>query len=234
MLNICFLSERNLYHQQVENVLKNNKIQYSMDLFSSKNEIIDLIQNHTFKYHCFIIDIHDESLLTLVKDINDRYYKCHVIYIADNLEVSRFISHTYFSYFIYLDDIDKELPKAITKAVNKINESTMIQIPLKGKTKIIELNNIVYIESHLHKINIVCLNETVECYKKLNDLSKIILSYPQFLRCHNSYIVNMDYIKEFGSTSIVMNNDVNITITRKYKEEVKEYLNQYYNPFLKI
>lgn len=234
MFNICIFSESGLDNPQIEEIIKNKGIEYSIDYFSSIDALKKVFENHLFKYHCIIVDIQNIISFSLVNEINDKYSHCQVIYITNNLEYARYISHTHFSYFIYKDDIIKELPSAINKILSKINESSIIQIPLKGRIKLVELNQIIYIESHLHKINIVCINENIECYKKLSDLSNTILSYPQFLRCHNSYIVNMDYIKEYGATSILMNNDVSITITRKYKDEVKELITQFYNPFLKI
>lgn len=45
-----------------------------------------------------------------------------------------------------------------------------------------------------------------------------------FIRCHNSFFVNMDYVAEFGRYSIKLINGVNIPISKlKYNEFVKVY-----------
>lgn len=53
-----------------------------------------------------------------------------------------------------------------------------------------------------------------------------ICEKPPFVRCHNSFFVNMDYVAQFCRYSIKLTNGVNIPISKlKYNEFVKAYKN---------
>lgn len=49
-----------------------------------------------------------------------------------------------------------------------------------------------------------------------------------FVFCHRSYIVNLRYIKSIGKTEIMLDNGVNIPISRRLYKEVNESFIQFY------
>lgn len=239
MFNICIVDDNrthiNKTKEIVNQVMKEQRIAYHIDIFYTLEEIERLIHSQEFHYHCILLDIQfkTKTSFPLVNIINHICPNCHIIYITGYLEYSRQISHTNYSYFIYKKDIQNELPLAIKKIIND-SHSHLIPLLVRGKKVLINPNEIMYIESHLHKVKVICINEIKEFYMKLDDISNILKPYSHFIRCHNSYIVNTHFIKEFNTTNITMKDNTNITISRKYKSEVKEYLNQYFNPFFKI
>ena len=91
---------------------------------------------------------------------------------------------------------------------NETRQREIIKVNSNGRTIVIPLSDINYIESDGHYINIYVSGNELRQFKSLNEIAKNLPSY--FKRCHRSFIVNMNYIKEIGNNSIIMN-DVNNT-----------------------
>ena len=60
---------------------------------------------------------------------------------------------------------------------------------------------------------------------KLNDLEEK-LSDKRFLRCHQSYLVNMDHVQSAGNNFIMDSGDV-VRIRQKGVKEIKEMYEKY-------
>ncbi len=240
MFRICIIDDDKIHTEKAKEILNsiliNKQQEFVIEEYNTINDVKQIIDSNQFNYHCILLDIqfNNETSLSLADTINNKYPSCYIIYITNYLEYSRHISRTNYSYFIYKKDLQKELPLAIQKVINQMNHSSVIQIPVNGKTVLIDPHKIIYIESNLHKIRIICTDTVIESYKKLDDILTILQTYPSFIRCHTSYVINAQFIKEYSTTSITMINSVNISITRKYKDVVKNFLNQYFNPFLKV
>ena len=92
-------------------------------------------------------------------------------------------------------------------------------IHYKGSNIAIPFQDIMYLESQLHKVNIVLQNKKYLCAGKLDEMGKRLGK--QFMRCHKSYIVNMDYIHEFKGRKIYLKNGEEIAISKTCLETMK-------------
>lgn len=92
-------------------------------------------------------------------------------------------------------------------------------IHYKGSDIAIPFQDIMYLESQLHKVNIVLQNKKYLLAGKLDEMGKRLGK--QFVRCHKSYIVNMDYIHEFKGRKIYLKNGEEIAISKACFETVK-------------
>lgn len=102
----------------------------------------------------------------------------------------------------------------------------------KGRAVSFEYKSITYIESHGHTITIHTDGGERDdsFYAKLDDIE---LDDNRFLRCHKSYMVNMDYIK-FADDTFHLADGTEIPIrTRGKKELVDEYTKYILNRFVR-
>lgn len=100
------------------------------------------------------------------------------------------------------------------------------QLKQKSRIVYIPINEIMYVESN----NTKCvLHRTEEreyiLYKKLGQI-ETELNDPRFLRCHQSYLVNMDYIREANNFFILKNGD-EVLIRQKSKREIQQKFLEY-------
>ena len=109
----------------------------------------------------------------------------------------------------YVDSHKKKievLDEVLQRSVQK-----RIAVKVKKQHRYLEINDIMYVESDKHVLNIHLKDSRViQTTEKLSELEKTINS-KRFIRCHQSYLVNMDYIKD-AKTDFILSNDIRIPI----------------------
>ena len=99
------------------------------------------------------------------------------------------------------------------------------RIFLKTRNLTLDQADILYIESRGKKVEIHTVRKTedIQIYAAMEELEGQLGE--GFYRCHRSYIVNMVYIAEYNSDSILLTNGNNVYLAKKkYGEFVKAYM----------
>ena len=87
----------------------------------------------------------------------------------------------------------------------------------------ISLNCILYFQSQGKKVKMVTQDGTEEFYGKLSDVV-LQLNEQAFCVVHKSFVVNLHYVIQHKSDSVIMANKVEIPISLSMKQNVKEKL----------
>ena len=88
----------------------------------------------------------------------------------------------------------------------------------------INYNDILYFESRLRVAVMHTKRQTVEFYAKLGDVLPRLP--PSFIRCHQSYIVSMDQVRQLDKTSrrFLLTSGESIEISKsRYGEIAQQY-----------
>ena len=100
------------------------------------------------------------------------------------------------------------------------------RIPIK-----IPLKRIQYFENKLHRVSIIMEDhEVITVNLKLSQIQEMLQSQQVFLRCHQSYIVNLDFVSKMEDVCFYMKDQKIIPVSRNYYKESK---NRYYHYRLK-
>ena len=122
----------------------------------------------------------------------------------------------------------KDLYYCLNSTLNRIsNEDEKNSLILETPKKIIKLdyNEIYYFIMFSPYIDIHTRTEKVTLRKNISDIEKM-LPKEYFIRCHRSYIVNVKHIKSIKKDNVLLENGVEIPISRgKYKEVNDTFIN---------
>lgn len=224
----CVILEDNINHQSYleKKLLEINPhftIQKYNDYSSFKKDFMFFEDGSLFFMD---IVINDDNGIDITKKINQKYKKSLIIYITGYLEYARDISDSEYCYFIYKPDLDVKLPKAIKKAVRRLQSlKQQIIVNYKGNTSIIDSEQIFYFERNLRK-TMICLNDTTfETYDNFDCLLNQLMN--DFHICHRSFIVNFRKVKEYHRQYFILKNNVRIPISRSYEKEIKKLFEEY-------
>ncbi|MEQ6357791.1 LytTR family DNA-binding domain-containing protein [Lysinibacillus sp. M3] len=155
----------------------------------------------------YFLDIdlnHEMNGITLGAEIRKIDPIGDIVFITTHSELTylNFIYKVAAMDFIIKDDVDSVQSKIVSclkvtnerkQVMNKTSNKKFVQ---RVADKIISVNydDIMFFESSpLHKVVLHLDNRQVEFYGKLKDIEK---EYEGFIRCHNSYVVNIDNIQE--------------------------------------
>ena len=121
-----------------------------------------------------------------------------------------------------------EINYAIKEAWNYYEETTLkakdcLEITGEGEENVrIPFHKIQFIESYNKKIYIYVENQKYGFYDTLGNLEGRLPEY--FLRCHRSFIVNQNKIREVSlhRSEIVLHTDMTVPLARTYKAKFKK------------
>lgn len=171
-----------------------------------------------------------QSGILAAKKIQERFPGIQIIFMTGYLEYATEIFDASPVYFLLKPIEEEHLYKALDKSIIKMQNECkkFISVEMKGNVKKIPVDEIMYIENKGRNL-LVHMEGADKClHMKIGDFEAKLP--PHFLRPHQSYLVNMDYIKEFNRTEIILQNDVKIPVSRtKYpltKEKIMFHFTQ--------
>ena len=174
------------------------------------------------------INLGDDNGIDIAKTIKDNYPHIKIVFISGHIDYVKDIFEVEPSYFL-VKPIQKDKVTAALYKVNEVIEKENLQtIMLVNKNGIsnIKINNIKYIESFNRIVRVFESGNTVrESHIKLDDISQKLPI--NFLRCHQSYIVNMDRIKYFNMEGITLFSNEFVPVSRPKYNEAKRLFFQY-------
>ena len=130
--------------------------------------------------------------------------------------------------------IDKPIKKerifnGLDRAVEILDN---MHIYVNGKNnRVYNINkqDIIYMESYLKQVYIYTKNETIITNTTLKELKDKVLSTSYLASPHNSYIINLNYLKLYSRTKVVINafdKEIEIPVSSRHQTVFrKAYLN---------
>jgi len=215
-----------------------------LDSFTDPFKAIDAINLH--KPDCVFLDIEMPEMdgFQLLKNLKYRDFDLIITTAFDNYAIKAFKASAidYLLKPVDSDDLIKSVQKIIVnkqknelgfelkKVLNSIiptNENTKVSFPLSGKTIFIKPSEIIYCKADGNYSNIYLKDGKKEMIsKKLKDIEEMI-HHSRFYRVHNSYLVNLDYIKEYVKNEghhLILDDETSIPVARSKKELLMELL----------
>lgn len=90
----------------------------------------------------------------------------------------------------------------------------------KGRKRNLLFSNIIYLESNREKLLIKTVRSVFSIWMKMSEAESQFPDY--FVRCHNSFLVNMKYVVGYESNSFKLINGQEIIVSRSKKEKTME------------
>ena len=175
-----------------------------------------------------ILDIdlnNDISGLKIAENIRKQNKSAYIIFITGHLE---YVLMAYkYKTFDYIPKplTFERLEETILRLFDDVYEEIPKYIRLNNNKTIIPENSIKYIQKDGMKLVFITDSRNYEIYNSFNKISSKLPK--QFVRCHKSYIVNLNKINkiDFSTNIISFGNNEQCYIGPKYKNNFKEVLN---------
>lgn len=127
-----------------------------------------------------------------------------------------------------LKPFDETKLRELLSRILKTERKRRIAVKVGRQFRYPYTDEIIYIESSGHTIKIHQKDGTeLSVLEKLNDIEKRI-NEKRFLRCNQSYLVNMDFIKNVDDTSFILQDKTRIPIRVRGKKDVLDVYNAYF------
>jgi len=173
------------------------------------------------------IDLGDDDGIDLSNEILELYPCAQIIFISG---YDRYYPKVYDVDHIYfikkpISEIDLHLALDKAKAKLKTTKREVFYIKTKKGYTCLCLNTIFYFEKDRRKIVAITSDGKYSFFGKFEDIMDKLND--RFVRCHNSYVVNLNSAKNMAINHFDMVNGVKIPISKTYKDEVSDRFLEY-------
>lgn len=203
------------------------QILYEVDLYQSGRDFI----TNSIKmmgYQIVFLDINMEGIdgLETAKELRKLCKETFVIF------VTAFINYTLEGYKVdairYLLKTSENFEQSVYEALNAVFQK-MEYTPIIRKfcfqegNKNVALERILYIESVLHKLTFHILEEDIISYTMYETLNNITGMFNKdFVRIHQSYLVNLRFVRKIDKRDLILSNDISLPIARSKLNEARK------------
>ena len=162
--------------------------------------------------------------IEIAERIKDNNKDCQVIFISGYNDYAQDIFEAKPVFFIRKPIEEEILIKAVDLAIENVNKSRTERFCYQRESRvyIVPIQDIIYFESSRRIIKIVSNNGTDVFYSRLNDIESTIAG--DFIRIHQSYLVNPRYIASLNGNEIYLTNGVKLPVSKPRLANVKEEL----------
>lgn len=202
-----------------------------IDLFASGKELLSKADTD-LPYDAIFLDISMEEMDGLqtaerIRKLSETVYivfvTAYITYALEGYKVGavRYLLKEEGS----LESALKECLDTITECMNE--EEAVYEFDSQNGKKRIPTDAILYVESRLHKVIFFIMEDRVKEYSRYDRLDAVEKELRQygFYRVHQSFLVNMKYVRGVERYKVSLVNGTEVSISKKYYKDVeKEYI----------
>lgn len=225
---ICDDNSQDLSH--IRSLLHNYVIPLSITEYTNAENLLWDIETDKTHFDIYLLDIYLNEISGMDAARRVRALDDYAVIIFTTFSQDFYQDAFEVYAFNYLLKPVKQaaLNSVIEKAIRNVRQQQEMVLPISyhGHTFILRHEQIEYISSS-NRMLCFHLRGGIkrECYGKLDEIA-LQLRNGTFVRCHQSYIVNLRYVLERESEGFRMENKI-IPISRSYANKAQEAMNQY-------
>ena len=213
--------DRQLLKVVIQIYFENNEEEFKIFEYELGDNLLDDIE-----VELLFLDIIMNGM-KIARKLRDIQFKAPIIFLTAHADYAVESYEVYVAGYL-LKPYDTNKLTLLLDEVLQRSVQKRIAVKVKKQHRYLEINDIMYVESDKHVLNIHLKDSRViQTTEKLSELKKTINS-KRFIRCHQSYLVNMDYIKD-AKTDFILSNDIRIPIRVRGRKEIIERYHKYYS-----
>ena len=208
----------------LDKVLVNSE--YDIDTFSGGSSLYEAFLKNPFDLVFLDIEMPGIDGITLAKrlravseNVQIVFLTSHIEYALEGYEVNAL------RYLVKPVDINK-LGEVLKYIQDKKNNSRQIMIKQEGADIVIDISDVIYIESLDKNVRIVTSKSEYITRYNISDYEEE-LKNSGFFRSHRSYLISLSKVKKIVKNDVVMDGDISLPVSRSNVKALKEALYAY-------
>ena len=166
----------------------------------------------------------EETGITLARELFPAGSKTSVIFITGYVEYVSDVYEADHVYFIRKPVETSYLKRALDKALEEPQtKGSVFPVQIHGTTQLIDLREVLCVESFYRKLRFRLWDETIECYGSFSVLPEMVTN--ALIQCHKSFLVNPDYIRSMDRQYFLLKDGSSVPISRsRYSDSRQAFL----------
>ncbi|MBR1811959.1 MAG: response regulator transcription factor [Clostridia bacterium] len=214
-----------LLYEKTRNVLAKDDIDAQIALFSDGESLLESYRDNAHPYDMLMLDIKMDGLdgIRTAERIRATDADVLIVFVTSSAEYV-FCGYEVKAFrYLMKNELDYGFDKVFRDTVRELNNTTEHWFTFQfGNEKIrLETKHINYFESSRRVVRIALDQEEYKTYAKLDDIEQE-LQAQDFIRCHQSYLVNVAKIEKVSAAEIELKNGETLPVSKKYRKSVND------------
>ena len=234
MIKIAFCDDDLSVLRELGALMDKYRVERNQDIvyasFNSPLELLTEVERGT-RLDIIFLDVlmPAQNGISTAMEIRQYDTSVKIIYLTSSAEYA-VDSYSVGAYFYQLKPIWQEsfyrLMDSVLSECHKDKENSLILRSRTGITRL-DLDRLQYCEVMgrtllFHRKD----GEVLDSIGRLDDLCEQLKDYEQFVRCHRSYLINMEHVEHYEYDNVVMKDKTRLSISKANRKKVRERLLQ--------
>lgn len=237
MFRIAICDDESFFAEELKELISGYMMEkglvFEIDTYSSGEALVKL-GIEVVRYTAVFLDINMEKIdgIKAAEKIREVSREVFIVF------VTAYVNYSLEGYRLdavrYLLKSNANFQSTVNECMNAIMEKLNYlvakrEFDFKEGTKEVSLERLLYIESNLHKLEFHIMEDDMKIYTMYETLNALEdrLAANDFVRIHQSYLVNIKYIKNVVRYKVVLTNGVELVIPKARYTYVKEQFVSY-------
>lgn len=190
--------------------------------FSDAGTLLAAVAGGSCRPHIAMLDIcmPDANGIDLARQLHQKVPDCQVIFLSSFLDFAPAVYDVEHVYFILKSQLDQRLAPALKRAMDAL-DAVHAQLLLERDDAAyrVPVSEVLYLERVLRKTHVVTVRGD---FWSPQVPARLVGESRRFVRCHQSYWVNLARVRCLKNGAFILENDAHIPISRTYQREARD------------
>ena len=221
MLKIHICDDEKYHLEKTQEILntfaREHQIQISVSATSSLKELEQYVFSEGNKPDILFLDIEfgQENSIHLAEEIGRRLPSCSIAFLTNYLSYATDVYSANHFFYVLKDELEFRMDAILKRYYDR---GQRILLHTKKTEWSFETNDIMYLERARRSCYVVLSDgESKKISLGFEDVAEK-LHQPMFVRCHHSFIINLNYMQQYSSNAFVLKTGKEIPISRSYQK----------------
>lgn len=227
-MRIAVCDDEELFRIEFKNVLDKAlvNVDYDIDTFSGGSSLYEAFLKSPFDLVFLDIEMPGIDGITLAKRLRAISENVHIVFLTSHIEYAlEGYEVNALRYLVKPVDMNK-LGEVLKYVQDKKNNSRQIMIREDGEDIVIDISDIIYMESMDKNVRIVTSKREYVTRYNISDYEEE-LKNSGFLRIHRGYLISLSKVKKIVKNDVVMDGDISLPVSRSNLKVLKDALYAY-------
>ena len=196
-------------------------------LFSSANELL----NARGEFDLYLLDVlmPEKDGISAAEELKEQKPDAVIVFITSMIDSAVDSYRVEAAGFLLKPVMQEQFDETMERLLRRgrIGQESVLGIIYNHMPMDIPLKDIVCIESELHRVHIRLDGDCYSVRMRLKDIEEKLSGREEFLRCHQSFIVNLNYVARVDANELVLQDGVKagmagVPISRNYLKSSKK------------
>lgn len=229
MLSIAICDDEKLICDYIEKRTRKhlaiNDIEANVEVFYTGEDLLSLCKKNPAHFDIIFLDIKMKQIngVDCAKMLRNEGVNSLIVFVTSSAEYVFSGYEAKAFRYILKTDLENAFDRILSECISELKKQSTDFYTLKTASlaKNIPLDEIYYFESKLRVIIIHTKNEEISFYDKLDNIEKALIE-KNFIRIHQSFLVNATKIKSLNKDSAELSNKVSLPISKSKATAAKQ------------